>query len=490
MRLRGAGLIRADEVDLRRIRRDRGAQGHLAGRAQRRLKPAGVIHWVDAASALEAEFRLYDRLFSVPNPEGPNPDDILPDFDPEQPGHEDSAQPVSTDFLRFLNPESLKVTRGFVEGSVAADPPGTRYQFERQGYFWPDPEDSRPDAPVFNRIITLRDTWGKAETATKVRAEPKPARAEQKKAEAPELTPAQAAEVERLRGLGVAGAEAVVLARDSVLGGYFAGTTRQAPQVAAWVVNDLSAALRAGAVRLRVEDLPALADLLSSGEISSRIAKDVLTESVYSGEAPAELVARRGLKVMSDTAALETIIERVLAAHPAKLAEYRGGRTGLLGFFTGQVMRESGGQADPQAVARAAQGEVGRLRGNTGAWGPLARPRSSLPAVINVRLRLNQILIRRVALNVVGDKRATGNNLLALRPDIVQCELGELAAQPLTLVAVLNFGVVNFHRAWGVPVLGLADHLVAAEQFVLTFLGIVANVHAISLAVISTKRLA
>ncbi|GAA4010667.1 glutamine--tRNA ligase/YqeY domain fusion protein [Deinococcus rubellus] len=350
VRLRGAGLIRADEVILDEAGQVSGLKATWLGEDSGDLKPAGVVHWVDAASALSAEFRLYDRLFSVPNPEGSNPDDILPHFDPEQPGHEDTTQPISTDFLRFLNPESLKVTRGFVEKSVAADPPGTRYQFERQGYFWPDPDDSRPDALVFNRIITLRDAWGKLDTANRPRTEPKPARAEQKKAETPTLTPEQAAEVARLRVLGVAEAEAVVLARDPLLGAYFGSTTRQAPQVAAWVVNDLSAALRAGEVKLQASDLPALAELLGSGEISSRIAKDVLTESLESGEAPAGIVARRGLKVMSDTGVLDVIIERVLAANPGKLTEYRGGRTGLLGFFTGQVMRESGGQADPQAV--------------------------------------------------------------------------------------------------------------------------------------------
>ncbi len=350
VRLRGAGLIRADEVILDGSGQVSGLKATWLGEDSGDLKPAGVIHWVDAGSALSAEFRLYDRLFSVPNPEGPNPDDILPAFDPEQPGHEDTAQPASSDFLRFLNPDSLKVTRGFVERSVAADPPGTRYQFERQGYFWPDPEDSREGALVFNRIITLRDTWGKSDPATKGKTGPKSARAEPQKAEAPSLTPEQSAEVTRLRALGVAEAEAVVLARDSVLGAYFADTTRQAPQVAAWVVNELGAALRAGEGRLRVSDLPALADLLASGQISSRIAKDVLTESLESGEAPAEIVQRRGLKVVSDTGQLEAIIARVLAANPGKLAEYRGGRTGLLGFFTGQVMRESGGQADPQAV--------------------------------------------------------------------------------------------------------------------------------------------
>ena len=363
VRLRGAGIIRADEV----IQDETGQILSLrATWLGEEGKAAGVVHWVDAETALSAEFRLYDRLFRVPNPEGAQPDDILPDFDPEQPGHEDLTQPLSTDFLRFLNPGSLKVTRGWVEASVGRDPAGTRYQFERQGYFWPDPEDSRPDSPVFNRIITLRDTWGRSETpndqpgqkkaqAAERKAEQK---SEQKKAEAPILTAEQSAEVQRLCGLGVSQADAVVLARDLLLGRFFGATSQHAGQVAAWVVNDLSSALRAGPTRLTVETLLALAELLSSGQLSSRMAKEVLTEALESGEAPAEIVQRRGLRVVSDTAALESLIDRVLSAHPDKLADYRSGRTGLLGFFTGQLMKESGGQADPKALAALLKGKL------------------------------------------------------------------------------------------------------------------------------------
>jgi glutaminyl-tRNA synthetase len=103
-------------------------------------KVQGTIHWVSAAHALDCELRLYDRLFRVPDPEA---------------GDE-------ADFVANLNPESLVVLRGAkIEPSVAADPPGTRYQFERTGYFWPDPLDSKPGALVFNRIVTLRDSWAK-----------------------------------------------------------------------------------------------------------------------------------------------------------------------------------------------------------------------------------------------------------------------------------------------------------------------------------------
>ncbi|HVE78616.1 MAG TPA: glutamate--tRNA ligase family protein, partial [Gemmatimonadaceae bacterium] len=104
-------------------------------------KVQGTIHWVSARHALDCEVRLYDRLFSVPDPD---------------------AVPEGQDFVAALNPDSLVVVRGAkVEPSVATDPAGSRYQFERTGYFMSDPLDSRPGALVFNRTVTLRDSWAK-----------------------------------------------------------------------------------------------------------------------------------------------------------------------------------------------------------------------------------------------------------------------------------------------------------------------------------------
>ncbi len=100
----------------------------------------GTIHWVSAQNALDCELRLYDRLFAVPDPD---------------------ALPEGRDFISALNPQSLVTVRGKVEPSVAADPPGTRYQFERVGYFISDPVDSREGALVFNRTVGLRDSWAK-----------------------------------------------------------------------------------------------------------------------------------------------------------------------------------------------------------------------------------------------------------------------------------------------------------------------------------------
>ncbi|PTL78791.1 glutamine--tRNA ligase/YqeY domain fusion protein [Vitiosangium sp. GDMCC 1.1324] len=348
VRLRGAGIIRCDEVI-------KGADGEPVELRVTLLgedaKASGVIHWVSATRGVSAEFRLVDRLFTVPEP-----DSEAQQFDPEQPGHEDDSKPLNTDFMRFVNPNSLVVTRGLVEPSVMKNPANARYQFERAGYFWRDPVDSRDDAPVFNRVITLKDTWGKKAEGVEPKAE---ARAKpEKKAEAaapvrPALTAEQESTFTRLRKHGVTENEAHLLAREPQLAAYLAGAgDSRLADLATWVVNDLATPIREGTNRVGLEALTALVALVSEGSISTRIAKDVLAEAQASGEAPKSIVERKGLRVVSDEGQLRAAIQGVLDANPAKVAEYRGGKKGLTGFFTGLVMRATNGQADPKAVAR------------------------------------------------------------------------------------------------------------------------------------------
>ena len=143
VRLRGAGIVRCDEV----VKNDAGEVVELRGwldpesrpgmeGAERKIK--GTIHWVSAKHAVPAEIRLYDRLFSVPDP------------DDESEGKT---------YREYLNPDSRKSVRGFVEPAAAVAAPEQSFQFERTGYFVADRRDHRADAPVFNRSVTLRDTW-------------------------------------------------------------------------------------------------------------------------------------------------------------------------------------------------------------------------------------------------------------------------------------------------------------------------------------------
>ncbi|WP_243027229.1 glutamine--tRNA ligase/YqeY domain fusion protein [Thermus albus] len=139
VRLRHAYVLELEDVVEEggeiRLLKARIVPGTLGANPEDGIKPKGVIHWVSARHALPVEYRLYNRLFLTE--------------DPEEGG----------DFLKNLNPRALEVKEGFIEPSVAQDPPETRYQLERLGYFWQDPVDSRPGKLVMNRIVPLKEGY-------------------------------------------------------------------------------------------------------------------------------------------------------------------------------------------------------------------------------------------------------------------------------------------------------------------------------------------
>ncbi|PNH98210.1 glutamine--tRNA ligase [Vibrio diazotrophicus] len=145
VRLRGAYVIKAERVE-----KDQDGNittiyctydpATLGKNPEDGRKVKGVIHWVSADKGLPAEFRLYDRLFTVPNPA------------------------AADDFAATINPESLVKVNGFVEPSLATAEAEVGYQFERMGYFCADNKDSTPESLVFNRTVGLRDTWAKIES--------------------------------------------------------------------------------------------------------------------------------------------------------------------------------------------------------------------------------------------------------------------------------------------------------------------------------------
>ncbi len=146
VRLRFGYLITCNEV----VKNDAGEVIELrctydpatrSGQAPDGRKVQGTIHWVSAAQALSCEVRVYDRLFTQPDPD---------------------AVPEGQDFISTLNPQSLVVIPDAkIEPSVANDPIGSRYQFERTGYFMSEVESSTPEKLVFNRIVGMRDSWAK-----------------------------------------------------------------------------------------------------------------------------------------------------------------------------------------------------------------------------------------------------------------------------------------------------------------------------------------
>ncbi|MCH8183135.1 MAG: Asp-tRNA(Asn)/Glu-tRNA(Gln) amidotransferase subunit GatB [Proteobacteria bacterium] len=139
---------------------------------------------------------------------------------------------------------------------------------------------------------------------------------------------------------------------------------RNAKLAANWVVRDLVGALnKAGRgiseTPVSAEALGGLLDLLSDDTISGRIAKDVFEEMFATGKVAAEIVEEKGLKQVTDTGAIESVIDEVLDENTGKVAEYKDGKEKLFGFFVGQVMKKSGGKANPKIVNEILRGKLG-----------------------------------------------------------------------------------------------------------------------------------
>ncbi|MCD8485813.1 MAG: Asp-tRNA(Asn)/Glu-tRNA(Gln) amidotransferase subunit GatB [Desertifilum sp.] len=156
--------------------------------------------------------------------------------------------------------------------------------------------------------------------------------------------------------LGLSPYDARVLTDDRFVAEYFeaAIAAKANPKlVANWVMGDIAGYLNAqkltiAQIALKPLILAELVQLIEANTISSKIAKDILPELLEKGGSAKELVEGKGLTQISDTAALESAIDEVIAAHPKELEQYRGGKTKLLGFFVGQVMKKTSGRADPK----------------------------------------------------------------------------------------------------------------------------------------------
>ncbi len=319
----------------------------------------GTIHWVSAKHALPCEVRLYDRLFEEANPES----------DPE------------VDFQEHLNPDSMVVvTTSFVEPTVLDDDLEQRYQFERKGYFWRDPVDSTEDSLVFNRIVSLRDSWAKMQQEKKKAADEKKRRereearekARREQAEAPERgdiiterdraresNPELAEKYESYQqALGINEELADVLSGDAETVDFFesALASYDAPKtVGPWLVNEVLHRIDEGGVVAELGLEPAhvakLVEMVDEDRITTQISRDVLEILLKeSGRDPETIISEEGLEKISDTSELEPAIDAIIEAHPAELQRFRDGNDRLIGFFIGQVMKETGGAADPVMV--------------------------------------------------------------------------------------------------------------------------------------------
>ena len=293
------------------------------------IKVKSAIQWVSATDAKKVEVRLYDRLFKNETPEG----------------------------IEDLNPNSLKIIKNaLIEPAVITEKPDERFQFERQGYFYADPIDYSDEYPVFNRIVTLKDSWAK-----KTKTKQPPVKTEEKKAQIEgEVTPMTDAQ-KRLfdsytNKLGLNHEVANTLARDQFLSNFFkqALEALQSPvSISNIVANEVARELKHTEVnnlKFSAEQVAELAKMIDSETISSKIAKQVFEEMATTGKNPTLIVEEKGLVQISDPAKILPIIEQVIASNPENVNKFKAGNSKLLGFFVGQVLKNTDGKANPKIV--------------------------------------------------------------------------------------------------------------------------------------------
>ncbi len=315
----------------------------------------GTLHWVHATRSVPAPVRLYDRLFRVE----------LPDAEP--------------DFLQALNPESLVVAaRARVEPSLASAEPGSRWQFLRQGYFFVDPVESRAGAPVFNRTITLRDTWAAKAAPKPEERRPREKRAPSEAAAAPRKTRAEfraearAADPELAKRHarytkehGLSPEEADLLTGDPATAAYFdaaVAATAKPESAARWLLNDLAGL--AGDRALDALPLPGAAfgrfvALVDAGRVIPSAAKTLLADLAANGGDPETRLKALGLDKVMDRGAVEAAVGKVLLAHAKEAERFRAGEKKLFGVLVGAAMKQTAGAADPALVRKVLEEKLG-----------------------------------------------------------------------------------------------------------------------------------
>ncbi|MBD3798641.1 glutamine--tRNA ligase/YqeY domain fusion protein [Sulfuricurvum sp.] len=297
------------------------------------IKVKSAIQWVEAATAKTVEVRLYDRLYSCEVPEG----------------------------VEDLNPDSLKIIKNaLVEPTLITEKPDVRFQFERHGYFYADPIDYTDEAPVFNKIVGLKDSWNKKVKEGDVVAKPEHKATEKKIQIDGEVAPMNEVEQTRFNKytneLKLNSEVSNTLARDEKLSSFYeaaVAVNHNPITIANIVANEVARELKEKKIdelKFTPEQIAELVKMIDDEIISNKIAKQVFEEMVQSGENPSKIVEAQGLVQISDPAVIMPIIDDVMAKNPDNVEKYKAGNTKLFGFFVGQVLKATGGKANPQIV--------------------------------------------------------------------------------------------------------------------------------------------
>ena len=293
------------------------------------IKVKSAIQWVDAAQAKRVEVRLYDRLFKEEAPSG----------------------------VEDINPDSLKIIKNaLIEPAVITDKPDVRFQFEREGYFYADPIDYREEAPVFNKIVSLKDSWSKKKKAPQKEAKSPAKKAHVDGEVAPMSEDEQVLFDKYTSELKLNSEVANTLARDKKLSHFYeeALLTLNSPvNISNIVANEVARELKqkeASELKFTPKQIAELVKMVDDETISTKIAKQVFEEMVNSGENPRQIVEAKGLVQISDPAKILPIIDEIIAKNPDNVEKFKAGNTKLLGFFVGQVLKSTGGKANPKVV--------------------------------------------------------------------------------------------------------------------------------------------
>ncbi len=304
-----------------------------------------VVHWVDSKTSLPAKVNLYDRLFVNERP-GTNPDLTLEEE---------------------LNPDSLIVKDARIESSVAGESNDKRYQFERHGYFWRD-EASTEDGLIFNRIVSLKDSWAKENPKTEVapKAAIKKPKEIKEKSTGPILTwrdYAREENAELLKRFETYKGEDLVVVDADVLSGTISlsdfydevRSGKDAKATASWIVNVMlpfyEDKFDFAELSISSENISSIIESVNSKAVTSAAGKKIF-ELLFNGDerSVSKIINDEGFSKVTDEAALLVWIDAAISENPKQTEQYKGGKESLFGFFVGQVMKKSRGAADGNVV--------------------------------------------------------------------------------------------------------------------------------------------
>ncbi|RLA82297.1 MAG: glutamine--tRNA ligase [Epsilonproteobacteria bacterium] len=295
------------------------------------IKVKSAIQWVSAKEAKTIEVRLYDRLFACEAPQG----------------------------IEDINPNSLKIIKNaLIEPAVILDKPDERFQFERQGYFYADPIDYTNEKPVFNKIVGLKDSYAKkAKTTEQAPKTAKKTNKVQVKGTVEAMSEAEQKLFDKYTNeLKLNSEVSNILARDEYLSNFYEEAMKEFNSpvgLANMITNEVARVIKetqSTELKFTAIQIAQLVKMIDDSTISSKIAKQVFEEMIKSGNNPEKIVEDKGLIQISDPAKILPIIDEVIANNPDNVEKFKAGNNKLLGFFVGQVLKATGGKANPQVV--------------------------------------------------------------------------------------------------------------------------------------------